>query len=81
MTTSILLSRLKTEEKLNKEIFINQLFDLSTDALKSLVMDVKAQVDAGLMSRKEAHDRTNCISAVLMTKEVESMMENKNAIA
>lgn len=56
---------------MNKDVFTNTLFELSIDALKSMVVDVRAEVSAGLMSSKEAHDRINCISAVLMSKELE----------
>jgi hypothetical protein len=66
---------------MNRENLTRELFKLSPDALKLLVRDARAQVDAGLMSRKEAHDRINCISAVLMTKEVEALTESNNANA
>ncbi len=56
---------------MNKDVYTRTLFELSIDALKSMVVDVRAEVSAGLMSNKEAHDKINCISAVLMTKEME----------
>jgi uncharacterized protein with von Willebrand factor type A (vWA) domain len=64
-----------------RENLSNELFKLTPEALKSLVKDARAQVDAGLMSRKEAHDRINCISAVLMTKEVEMLTGERHANA
>jgi hypothetical protein len=45
--------------------------DLTIPALKSLASDLRAQVDIGLLSRKDAHDRINVIAAVIMKKEME----------
>lgn len=50
-----------------------QLNSLSVSALASLAVDVRAQSLAGLMSSKEAHDRINVISIVLMRKQLEEM--------
>jgi hypothetical protein len=58
---------------MNKDSYIKTLLEMSTDSLKALVIDVRAQVSAGLMTSKEAHEKVNCISAVLMTKEVEGI--------
>ena len=52
---------------------IRALWPLSVDSLKSMAKDTKTQVDIGLMSRSEAHDKINCISAVIMAKELENM--------
>jgi hypothetical protein len=58
---------------MNKELYTQTLFSLSIDALKAMVIDIRAEVSAGLMNQKEAHDRLNCVSAVLMTKQLEEM--------
>jgi hypothetical protein len=63
---------------MNKENFTNTLFQLSIDSLRAMVIDVRAQVSAGLMPHKEAHDKVNCISAVLMTKQIEKEIGEKN---
>jgi hypothetical protein len=55
---------------MNKENFTNSLFGLSISTLKSMAIDIRAQVSAGLMCDKDAHARINCISAVLMTKQL-----------
>ena len=63
---------------MNRDSYMKTLFDLSIEALKSLVVDIRAQVSAGLMSHKEAHDKVNCISAVLMSKEMEKYCGNES---
>jgi len=54
-----------------RDSYIKKLWSLSIPALKSMVIDIRAQVDIGLMDRKEAHDKINCLSAVLMHKQLE----------
>ena len=59
---------------MNRDNYIKQLLALTPDALKLLTVDIRAQVDAGLMNNKEAHDRINCVAAAIMTKQmVESL--------
>ena len=47
--------------------------ELSITSLKALARDIRAQVDSGLMNNKDAHDRINVISAVIMQKELEKI--------
>jgi hypothetical protein len=42
---------------------------MSNEALKSLAIDLKSQVNAGLMSDREAHEKINIISGIIMTRE------------
>lgn len=58
---------------MNRESFTKELFNLSVSSLKSMVLDIRAQVQIGLMSSKDAHDQLNCIAAVIMTKELEGI--------
>ncbi len=69
------------ERRMNNELTTDYktLAELSVNALKNLVIDIRAQVSAGLMSNKEAHDRINKISAVIMMKEIDEMVEAQNA--
>lgn len=55
---------------MNRDDVTQELFKFSHDALMSMVSDTREQVNAGLMSSKEAHDRINAISAVIMAKQV-----------
>jgi hypothetical protein len=50
--------------------------ELSISALKSLAQDIRIQVGLGLFSNKEAHDRINVISVVLMQKEMAKIEED-----
>jgi hypothetical protein len=54
----------------NKEDYLKTLFSMSIDSLRSLARDTRAQAQIGLLSSKEAHDRINSISAVILSKEV-----------
>lgn len=65
---------------MNKDDFTRELFSLSIDALKAMVVDIRAQVSAGLMTNKEAHDQINCISAVLMTKQLDDLPGEYHAV-
>jgi hypothetical protein len=47
------------------------LFEMNIEALKKLTIDIRAQVNAGLMTHKEGHDRLNLVAIVMMTKEME----------
>lgn len=58
---------------MNRESFTKELFNLSVSSLKSMVLDIRAQVQIGLMTSKDAHDRINCIAAVIMTKELDAI--------
>lgn len=66
---------------MNREKYTQELFKLSIEALQSLVQDTRIQVSIGLMSRTEAHDRTNMLAAVIMTKQIEAMNEAKNGLS
>ena len=63
----------------NRDLYIKELSNLTIDALKALVINIRAEVNSGLLSSKEAHDRINAISVVLMTKEIEGMASQKLA--
>ena len=63
---------------MNRTNYTDQLLKLTTEALKFLAIDTRAQVDAGLMSGKEAHDILNCISAAIMSKEVDKLSGVEN---
>ena len=58
-------------ELFNKDTYMAQLYPMTISALRALVIDIRAEVSAGLMSRKDAHDKINCISVVLMMKEMD----------
>ena len=45
------------------------LFEMSLERLKSLPLMIRAEVDAGLMTSKEAHDRINQITVVILVRE------------
>jgi hypothetical protein len=63
---------------INKDEYTKKIFHLSIDALKSLVVDIRSQVSIGLINHKEAHDQLNCVSAVLMTKQLEQRERSLN---
>jgi hypothetical protein len=56
--------------------FVTKLFGMTNEALYSLVSDIRAQVNSGLMSSKEAHEQINLISAVILTKDIEQSEES-----
>ncbi len=45
------------------------LLQMSNDALRGMIVDSRAQVDAGLMSHKDCHDYANKLSAIIMARE------------
>ena len=53
----------------NTDKAVGVLSMMSTQALKSLAIDIKSQVNAGLMSDGEAHEKINLISGVIMNRE------------
>ncbi len=53
-----------------KDNFFGILEELSIDGLMNLAKDLRAQVGAGLLSNKEAHDKINAISIVVMKKQL-----------
>lgn len=61
---------------MNKENYLKQLSFLSIDALRALVEDTRIQVNVGLMSNKEAHDRINVLTIAILTKEIEASEAN-----
>jgi hypothetical protein len=65
---------------MNRELYTQTLFGLSVEALKGLVINIRAEVSAGLMSNSEAHERINCVSAVLLTKQLEEMGVENNGM-
>jgi hypothetical protein len=48
---------------------------MSAEALRNLVIDIRAQVNSGLMSNTEAHTAINKISAVIMLKEMNHIVK------
>lgn len=52
---------------------IQSLGELTIDALKAKVKDIRTQVQLGLMNSKEAHDLINKIAAVIMQKQVAAL--------
>jgi hypothetical protein len=61
---------------LNNKNVVSVLSMMSTEALKHLATDIKAQVHAGLMSDSEAHQKINLISGVLMSRECMNLVKN-----
>lgn len=57
----------------DKKKYADTLQELSIDALKTIPVELRAQVNAGLMSHQEAHDKINVVSAVLMVKELHGL--------
>lgn len=51
------------------------LFELSINSLIALSIDLRAQMDSGLMSFKEFNDRINIINSVIYVKENENVRE------
>lgn len=54
-----------------KEKFLEIINGLSKESLMNLVKEYRSQVSAGIMCNKDAHDRINSISIVLMGREME----------
>lgn len=61
----------------NTDRAIGVLSLMSTEALKSLAIDLKSQVNAGLMSDGEAHEKINLISGVLMNRECTELLSRE----
>lgn len=62
-------------QPINKEKYIETLQTLSEAALHAVAGDIRAQEKIGLIHSKEAHDRLNCVSVVIMTKQIKRMEE------
>lgn len=60
----------------NKEKATNVLSLMSPEALKQLVVDIRAQVSSGLMSQTEAHDKINLITVLIFKKEMKNFSED-----
>jgi hypothetical protein len=58
---------------------VNILSMMSSEALKNLASDIKAQVNSGLMSDSEAHQSINLISGVLMNRECVDLLSRECA--
>jgi hypothetical protein len=54
-----------------KEKFLELINGLSRESLMNLVKEYRSQVSAGIMCNKDARDRINSISVVLMAREME----------
>lgn len=53
------------------------LFEMSLSALRSLEIDIKAQLNSGLMTQSEAQDRLNIISAVILSRQNEGLGDSE----
>lgn len=51
------------------------LFELSKNSLITISIDLRAQMDSGLMSFKEYDERINIINSVIYIKEKENVRE------
>jgi len=51
------------------ETYKMTLFEMSLERLKSLPLIIRAEVDAGLMTSKEAHDKINQITVAILVRE------------
>lgn len=61
----------------NTDRAIGVLSLMSTEALKSLAIDLKSQVNAGLMSDSEAHEKINLISGILLNRECTDLLSRE----
>jgi hypothetical protein len=50
---------------------------MSSEALKSMAIDIRSQVNAGLMSDGEGHEKINLISGVLMSRECTDLISRE----
>jgi len=61
----------------NRDRAISVLSMMSSEALKSLAIDIRAQVNVGLITDGEAHEKINLISGVLLNRECTDLLSRE----